>query len=841
MTAIKRIFRTLFFLIAIILLALLAFVATFDANNYKPQIIEQAEKATGRDFRIDGDISLSIFPFIGIKIEQVALGNAQGFKADAFASIEQLDVSVNVLPLLKKQLEINTIRLHGLRASLEVAKNKTNNWSDIGARPESDGSGSDAPDSEAAEAPAQTEQKVADQDKVDQVADTEAAGAAAFDLQSLHVEGFEFVDAEIRYHDRSTGMLAQVTELNLETGEISFDEFVDVSFETRVQNNQPELDSRIELTTQLRFDKAFSSIQLADFVLSILADTEFLPQQETITLKSQIDVSMPSQTVKLSDTALSALGTVTETDISVKQFQSTPLIEASLAVQPFDARDIAARAGVVLPEMARADALDKVALSTRILMQGDRLEANDFSVKLDDSSLTGWVQLASIAAQSVRFDLTLDRIDVNDYMPPAEAEPATAAGKEVASEQSGTAPAGGRDASKSGSDTGGSDTGGSDAASDNASELAATDIAKTTGDEKIELPLAMMRQLDIKGDFRITALKALDYDISNFHLGALAKDGVIKLEPVTLDVLEGKVAAVVDMDVREDIPDYGIKLDVDQVQAGPVVNPFLVGLQGENDISLSGAIDLAMGMKTRGESVNQLKKASKGRITLDMKETRVDNFDPEYYMRKSVAEYVDSKGFGLSKTIMGSFSPREVTVFDSIYSNIDVADGKARTDDFLMDSKRVDVGAKGYVDIIENSVDMVTSVSLPRGKTAVEKVLDEPLFVHVYGPFTALQYEIDTDKLKESTVGVLEAEARAKLEAEKARLKAKADAEKAKLKARAEAEKAKLKAKADAEKARLKALEEEEKRKAEEKAKQELKETTDKYEDKLKDKLKGLF
>jgi AsmA protein len=180
-------------------------------------------------------------------------------------------------------------------------------------------------------------------------------------------------------------------------------------------------------------------------------------------------------------------------------------------------------------------------------------------------------------------------------------------------------------------------------------------------------------------------------------------------------------------------------------------------------------------------------------------------------------------------------------VFDSIYSNIDVADGKARTDDFLMDSKRVDVGAKGYVDIIENSVDMVTSVSLPRGKTAVEKVLDEPLFVHVYGPFTALQYDIDTDKLQESTVGALEAEAKAKLEAEKAKLKAKADAEKARLKAKAEAEKAKLKAKADAEKARLKALEEEEKRKAEEKAKQELKETTEQYEDKLKDKLKGLF
>ena len=50
--------------------------------------------------------------------------------------------------------------------------------------------------------------------------------------------------------------------------------------------------------------------------------------------------------------------------------------------------------------MARADALDQVSLSTRVLMQGDRLEANDFNMKLDDSKLTGWLQLASIADAS---------------------------------------------------------------------------------------------------------------------------------------------------------------------------------------------------------------------------------------------------------------------------------------------------------------------------------------------------------------------------------------------------------------------------------------------------------
>ena len=115
-------------IIALLLLALVAFVATFDANNYKSEIIEQVEKATGRDFTIDGDINLSIFPWVGLQVNDVALGNDKAFKAAQFASIKQLDIRVNVLPLIKQEVEVNTIRLHGLDVSLEVAKDKSNNW-----------------------------------------------------------------------------------------------------------------------------------------------------------------------------------------------------------------------------------------------------------------------------------------------------------------------------------------------------------------------------------------------------------------------------------------------------------------------------------------------------------------------------------------------------------------------------------------------------------------------------------------------------------------------------------------------------------------------------------------
>ena len=47
-----KIFKIISIVIAITLVALLAFVVTFDANNYKPEIIEQVEKPRAEVLRL---------------------------------------------------------------------------------------------------------------------------------------------------------------------------------------------------------------------------------------------------------------------------------------------------------------------------------------------------------------------------------------------------------------------------------------------------------------------------------------------------------------------------------------------------------------------------------------------------------------------------------------------------------------------------------------------------------------------------------------------------------------------------------------------------------------------
>lgn len=767
MKTLSRLFKFILVFVVIAVIALIAFVATFDANNYKPQIIEQVEAATGRDFNIDGEINLSIFPWVGLKVEDVSLGNEKGFNAEQFAVIKQLDVKVNVLPLLKKKVEINIIRLHGLNVSLEVATDKSNNWSSL----------------------VQAESVATEDKTIEPAAEEPAAGLP---LESLQVEGFEFVDALIRYDDRSSKTTATVSELNLTTSAIQFDQPVDVKFGARIESNQPAIDTRLKLTTQLSFNKNLSEFDLRDFIFTVYASAnEFIKQDEQVEIKSTINVLLNDQRVSLTQVQLSALGTSTLANFTISQYTTTPLIQGDIEVLAFNAREVAKRAGVELPVMAKAEALHQVALKTKIKLLGEKLQVNDFTLSLDGSTLSGWLHVLNISKQQLRYDLAFDQLNMNDYLPPVVE--LSGEGETVPAIQQ-------------------TNTG-----------VAVETEAAASGDEKIELPLEMLQQLDVQGDFRIASLTAKEYQIKQFLMSVQAENGAIAIKPLSMQLLEGQVAAAIDLNVQKAVPAYAIKLDVNQVQAGPVANPYLDGLMGDKPMSMEGAINVDVDLTTSGESVNQLKQASKGQVVLDMKETAVNGFDPEYYMRSSIADYVHEKGFGLSNTIMGSYKPREVTVFDKIHSTVNVADGKARTDDFLMDSKRVQVRAKGHADIMKNTLDVTTSVQLPRAKTAVEKIFDEPVYVRVHGPFDALQYDLDKDRLKSSTTDVLKNQAKAKLDAEKQRLVDEA------------------RAKVDAEKQRLQEKVDEEKRRAEEKARQELKKSTDKYEDKLKDKLKGLF
>jgi hypothetical protein len=68
--------------------AVLAYVAaTFNPNDYKPQIIQLVKEKKNRTLKLDGDIKLSFWPNVGAELGKVSLSEAKSEKE--FAAVGQ--------------------------------------------------------------------------------------------------------------------------------------------------------------------------------------------------------------------------------------------------------------------------------------------------------------------------------------------------------------------------------------------------------------------------------------------------------------------------------------------------------------------------------------------------------------------------------------------------------------------------------------------------------------------------------------------------------------------------------------------------------------------------------
>ena len=111
--------------ILLVIVALFVFAATFDVNKYHETIQSELEKRLARPVTL-GNMHLSLLP-PSFKVENQAIGDDLRFSADTpFVKAQELDVSVKLLPLLHKQVEVNSLSLQ--RPSVNLIKNASGVW-----------------------------------------------------------------------------------------------------------------------------------------------------------------------------------------------------------------------------------------------------------------------------------------------------------------------------------------------------------------------------------------------------------------------------------------------------------------------------------------------------------------------------------------------------------------------------------------------------------------------------------------------------------------------------------------------------------------------------------------
>lgn len=106
-------------ILVVLAVAVVAYLlANFDPNRYKDVLIDKVRTDYQRTLVLQGPISLGLWPSLHVKLSQVRLSEHQ--REQAFASAEGLELSVQALPLLQRQLRVNRVQAHGV--SLRYAR-----------------------------------------------------------------------------------------------------------------------------------------------------------------------------------------------------------------------------------------------------------------------------------------------------------------------------------------------------------------------------------------------------------------------------------------------------------------------------------------------------------------------------------------------------------------------------------------------------------------------------------------------------------------------------------------------------------------------------------------------
>lgn len=744
MKKLKLVFKILSVVVAILLLALAALIFTFDPNNYKDTITARVEQQTGRDFEIAGDISWSFFPWIGVKVDGVKLANAEGFSEEPFARMSQLDVKVMLLPLFRKELQVDKVRLHGLFASLEVDEDGNNNWSDLARQDES-----------------------AEQPEAQRPAQATETGKQPPALAALAINGVELVDATVIWSDAQNNVYSRLSDFDLTTGAVRFNEPVGIQLNTRVKHNEPELEASINLTASLTFNEAFTNILLDALKLEVSANAPgLLKEKLELALQSDINIDIDQQIATLSNTQVSTLDATLHISLDVSGLLSEPEISGTVHTEDINLRELMGRLQIELPPMAQENSLTKIAFASRVKANAKHVELDDIKLNLDESEMTGWLHVPDMAESMVRYKLHLSPINTDAYMAPPSA-----------------------------------------AATQNAVPAAPGSTAASTvtaeQDPEIELPVELLRKLDMQGELTMASVTLNGIPVTDVLMKTQAKAGVVRIDPLQLNTLEGSATASVMVNVKGETPDYAIGVKASDIRPGPIIDPMLAVMFGDQDVSMDGAANVLADIKTTGTRVSQLKKAAQGNLRFDMAKTVLQGVDFEYDVRNVVADYLTTKGLAVPGEWRGSFDPETKTAFNRVHASAIVSNGDISNKDLILDSSRIKVKGKGVVNIVRDDMDYTALVDVEptRRQTTAEKLLDQPLSIRIHGPFEQLAYDVDKDQLKKALSRMLEAEARAKINKEI----------------------------------------EEEKEKLRQKAKEEEEQYKEKLKDKLKDKLKGLF
>lgn len=242
----------------VLLIAVVAFVAaTFNPNDYKPYIVKMVQEKKQRTLHLDGDIKLTFWPKIGADLGKLSLSE---HNSDVqFAAMNSAKVSLAVLPLLKKELVVDTVYVDGVTANIVRHKDGTTNFDDLMSK------------------------------------DNEESEKIKFDIDGIHV-----TNASVNLADEMTDANYSISNFNLTTGHVALKQPFELATDFELAASKPYVHAKANIKGNFMADpdakhfvaKGLDALVTGDLVtaknasVKVSGDIDVMPENMTFLVDS---------------------------------------------------------------------------------------------------------------------------------------------------------------------------------------------------------------------------------------------------------------------------------------------------------------------------------------------------------------------------------------------------------------------------------------------------------------------------------------------------------------------------------------------------------------------------
>jgi AsmA protein len=647
MTRVLQIILGLFGLFVVLVLGAVILVPLFvDPNDYRDDISSAVEEETGRSFEIEGEISLSVFPWLGLEVGRMRLGNPPGFGAEPFIEIGSAAVGAKLLPLLSRRLEVSTLRLDGLRIHLVQLADGSGNWEGLGD-----------------EGPREP--------RPDRKPSPDEGGGFALE----RVDGLRLTDALLRFEDRKEGVTHEVAIPTFSTGELAPGRPFPVDGEAVITLAGGATPVATKFAGQVDLAEDFTAATMRDLVLD--AETGAAGDRQELSARAptlrlvfegpsfeveglevgletggpgvpggsqsgtfnapRVTADLGAQTLAIPALTIEAAGLRASGDVTGSRIVDAPAFTGRIAVEEFSPRALLERLGEAEPDTADTTVLRKAALGARYRAGTDQVDLDELQFLLDDTTLTGTAGIGLGEITRIRSELRLDAIDLDRYLPP---EP----------DESVAPPAG----------------------------------------EDVALAFDWLEGLDLDASFRAGTIKVSGLTLTDIEGRAVARDGVLTLQPFGAALYGGQVRGSARLDARQAPATFSLEQSLSALQ----VLPFVQDLADFD--RLTGVAQLGAKLTTTAASTAGLMSGLNGELSFDVSEGALKGVNLWFEIQRA---YALARG----RSVPERTSPD--TEFRQLKGTAVVRDGLLVNRDLVGGLPFLGLTGRGEIDLAEATLD----------------------------------------------------------------------------------------------------------------------------------------